>query len=163
MTTIATTIRKGRGPNPAVTLQVRTAVLKGAPTAPSDRDGVPCRSGEMSLPEKSMLCMIVAPSEPLPYPVRPLKMAHGPDEEAYDIPEAERPGLLADLYPFRPAPDPEAVLFDIHEQKSFVFRDALVIRHRNRNLVVSPYYAHSGGMAVDFMPPDASGAAYEPE
>ena len=60
------------------------------------------QTAEMSEPEKQMLCIIVKESEPLPYPLKPLKMAYGPDEEVYDIPEDARPGILHDLYPFCP-------------------------------------------------------------
>ena len=112
----------------------------------------------MSIGEKQMLCMMVAEAAPLPYPLKPLKMAYGPDEEVYDIPEDAKPGILDDLYPFCPAPRPDSEVFDLHEQKCFVFRDAQVIRHNGRNLIVSPFYSHSGGMAVDFLPPECAEA-----
>ena len=136
-----------------LTLQVQTTVFKSSASA--EKDEVPRTAPEiMSLPEKSMLCMMVDAAPELPYPLKPLQMAYGPDEQVYDIPEDAKPGILHDLYPFCPAPAPDSEVFDLHEQKVFRFRDAQVIRHNGRNLVVSPFYSHSGGMVVDFMPPD---------
>ena len=137
-----------------VTIQVQTTVIK-SPAASAEKDEAPrTRPEVMSIGEKQILCMMVSEAPELPYPLKPLKMAYGPDEEVYDIPEDAKPGILDDLYPFCPAPSPDSEVFDLHEQKCFVFRDAQVIRHNGRNLVVSPFYSHSGGMAVDFMPPE---------
>ena len=138
-----------------VTIQVQTTVFKSSASA--EKDEVPRSAPEiMSLPEKSMLCMMVDAAPELPYPLKPLKMAYGPDEQVYDIPEDAKPGILDDLYPFCPAPSPDSEVFDLHEQRLFKFRDAQVIRHNGRNLVVSPFYSHSGGMVVDFMPPECA-------
>ncbi len=138
-----------------VTLQVQTTVFKSSASA--EQDEVPRTAPEiMSLPEKSMLCMMVDAAPELPYPLKPLQMAYGPDEQVYDIPEDAKPGILDDLYPFCPAPRPDSEVFDLHEQKCFVFRDAQVIRYNGRNLIVSPYYARSGGMAVDFLPAECA-------
>ena len=111
---------------------------------------------EMSEPEKQMLCIIVKESEPLPYPLKPLKMAYGPDEQVYDIPEEDKSKVFEEVYPFQPCPALDDERFDLHEQKVFKFREAQVIRHNGRNLVVSPFYSHSGGMVVDFMPPECA-------
>ena len=111
---------------------------------------------EMSEPEKQMLCIIVKESEPLPYPLKPLKMASGPDEEVYDIPEEDKSKVFEEVYPFQPCPALDDLRLDLHEQKVFKFRDAQVIRYKGRNLIVSPYYAHSGGMAVDFLPAECA-------
>ena len=59
---------------------------------------------------------------------------------------------LPEVYPFQPCPALEDERFDIHEQRLFKFRDAQIIRYKGRNLMVSPYYQKSGGMAVDFLP-----------
>ena len=138
-----------------VTLQVQTTVFKSSASA--EQDEVPRTAPEiMSLPEKSMLCMMVDAAPELPYPLKPLQMAYGPDEQVYDIPEDAKPGILDDLYPFCPAPRPDSEIFDLHEQRLFHFRDALVIRYKGRNLIVSPFYQKSGGMAVDFLPPECA-------
>ncbi len=140
-----------------VTIQVQTTVFKSSASA--EKDEAPrTRPEVMSVGEKQMLCMMVDAAPELPYPLKPLKMAYGPDEEVYDIPEDAKPGILDDLYPFCPAPAPDSEVFDLHEQRLFKFRDAQVIRHNGRNLVVSPFYSHSGGMVVDFMPPECAEA-----
>ena len=114
------------------------------------------QTAEMSEPEKQMLCMIVKESEPLPYPLKPLKMAYGADEEVYDIPDEDKANVFPELWPFKPCPALDDERFDIHEQKCFVFRDAQITRYKGRNLIVSPFYQRSGGMAVDFMPPECA-------
>ncbi len=116
---------------------------------------------EMSLPEKQMLCLIVAESDPLPYPLNPLRMAAGPDEQVYDIPEEAKAAVFGEVWPFHGCPALEDERFDIHENKVFVFRDAQIIRYKGRNLMVSPYYAQSGGMAVDFLPPESEAALFK--
>ena len=116
------------------------------------------RSGEMSRPEKQMLCIIVKESEPLPYPLKPLKMAHGPDEQVYDIPDEDKAAVFGEVWPFHGCPALDDLRLDLHEQRLFKFREAQVIRYDGRNLIVSPFYAHSGGMAVDFLPPECAEA-----
>ena len=111
---------------------------------------------EMSLPEKQMLCIVVKESEPLPYPLKQLKMSRGPAEEVYDIPEEDKAKVFEEVWPFQPCPALDDERFDLHEQKLFKFHEAQVIRHKGRNLIVSPYYAHSGGMAVDFLPAECA-------
>lgn len=58
---------------------------------------------------------------------------------------------LDDLWQLLPAPGIDDTVFDLHEGKSFKVRDFIVIRWRGGNLIASPYFAHTGGMAVDFM------------
>ena len=110
------------------------------------------QAGIMSAPEKDMLCIIQDEDEPLDFPLHPLKMAHGPDALEYEIPDDERENVLQKLYPFTPCPKLTEKRLDIHEQKEFVIQDYRVIRERNRNFLVSPYYPRSGGMVVDWMP-----------
>ena len=110
---------------------------------------------EMSVPEKSILCSIVRESDELPYPLKPLEMAFGPAERVYDIPEEAKADVLRDVWPFTECPAMDDERYDLHESKYFRFREAQVIRYKGRNLMVSPYYAHSGGMAVDFLTREA--------
>ena len=110
------------------------------------------QSEVMSAPEKDMLCLIQDEEEPLDFPLHPLKMAYGPDAQEYEIPNDERENVLQKLYPFTPCPKLTEKRLDIHEQKEFVIQDYRVIRERNRNFLVSPYYPRSGGMVVDWMP-----------
>ena len=140
-----------------VTIQVQTTVFKSSASAEKDEAPRP-RPEVMSIGEKQMLCMMVDAAPELPYPLKPLKMAYGPDELMYDLPEDAKPGILDDLYPFCPAPRPDSEVFDLHEQRLFKFRDAQIIRYKGRNLIVSPFYAHSGGMVVDFLPPECAEA-----
>ena len=45
-------------------------------------------------------------------------------------------------------------MLDIHENKTFVVRDFRVLRWKERNLLVSPFYPQSGGMVVDWVEED---------
>ena len=152
-----------------MTFVITDKIQNGRPVIPasnaSDQDadsspetGKPSQHSnrEMSEPEKQMLCIVVEESEPLPYPLKPLKMDSGPAEEVYDIPEEDKAKVFEEVWPFQPCPTLDDERFDLHEQKVFKFRDAQVIRYKGRNLIVSPYYAHSGGMAVDFMPAECA-------
>lgn len=106
----------------------------------------------MSKPEKEMLRIIQPEAAELPYPLRPLKMAYGPDAMEYVIPQQEKTKVLREIYPFIPCPEITEERFDLHEQKSFCIKDFRVIRESNRNFLVSPYYPRSGGMVVDWLP-----------
>ncbi len=146
MTATATTSRTGKGRR-----KVCTAILEkdSGTRKPSATDG------EMSAPEKDILCSIVRESDELPYPLRPLEMAFGPAEQVYDIPEEARAEVFQNVWPFVECPAMDDERYDLHERKTFRFHEAQVIRYKDRNLMVSPYYAHSGGMAVDFLTREA--------
>ena len=96
--------------------------------------------------------MIQPEAEKLPYPLRLLKMAYGPDAMEYVIPQQEKTKVLKEIYPFIPCPEITEERFDLHEQKTFCIKDFRVIRECNRNFLVSPYYPRSGGMVVDWLP-----------
>lgn len=153
MTATATTSQTGKGRR-----KVCTAVLgkDGGTRKQSSPDG------EMSLPEKSILCSIVRESDELPYLLRPLEMASGPAEQVYDIPEEAKAEVLKRVWPFEECPGMDDELFDLHESRYFRFREAQVIRYKDRNLMVSPYYAHSGGMVIDFLTREALEDTGEP-
>jgi hypothetical protein len=51
----------------------------------------------------------------------------------------------------------DARRYDLHERKDFTVREYRVIRERNRNFLVSPYYPRSGGMVVDWMQEEDGG------
>ena len=143
MTAIATCIRKPR----------RRSTASLDQSAPQ---------GEMSLPEKNILCAVVGEADPLPYPLVPMRTAGGFDEQAYDIPDEAKAEVFRDVWPFMACPGMDDEQFDLHESKYFRFREAQVIRYKDRNLMVSPYYAHSGGMAVDFLTREALEDTGEP-
>lgn len=109
-------------------------------------------AAEMSVPEKDMLCMIYDEQEPMDFPLRDLKMSNGSVEQEYDIPEDRKAAVFSTLYIFDRQPKLDDLRFDLHEEKPFRVRDYRVIRCRNRNMLVSPYYPRSGGMVVDWMP-----------
>ena len=110
----------------------------------------------MSATEKNILRNIVPESEPLPYPIKPLAMSIGPDAQEYIIPKKDKEKVLNALYPFTPTPKIDGILYCLHESKNFKVRDFKVIREDNRNYLVSPYYANSGGMIIDWISEEQS-------
>ena len=105
----------------------------------------------MSEMEKRILRSVIPESEPLPYPTKTLAMSIGPDTEEFVIPADDKAQVIRDLYPFATPPEINETMFDIHENKSFRVADFKVIREENRNYLVSPYYASSGGMVIDWV------------
>lgn len=106
----------------------------------------------MSAAEKQLLRTIINESEPLPYEIKAVKVAVGPDAQEYIIPEEDKAKVLRDLYPFDNPPSVEDRMFCLHEEKTFRVGDFKVIREDGRNYLVSPFYAKSGGMVIDWMP-----------
>ena len=105
----------------------------------------------MSEQEKRILRTLLPESEPLPYPTVPLAMSIGPDAIEYQIPDEDKEHLLRELFFFSEIPELDEEAFDIHEEKFFRIRDYKVIREDNRNYLVSPYYAKSGGTVLDWI------------
>ena len=107
---------------------------------------------EMSLQEKA-ICLALAGRRPeLPYPLKEIECADGTVQRIYEIPDADKAGMLADLYPFDGgAPSIDDTLFDLHERKTFKVRNFLVVRWCEGNLLASPYFQRSGGMMVDWI------------
>jgi hypothetical protein len=86
------------------------------------------------------------------FPTQKLKLEGGGTVETYIIPDDKKAEVLKKLYPFTPVPDLDEVRFDLHEEKNFRVGDYLVTYEDGFNYVVSPYYASSGGTAMDWMP-----------
>ena len=107
----------------------------------------------MSAMEKRCLQEIMPATEPLPYPTRPLVMSVGPDAQQYVIPKRDKAKVLRELYPFYPVPDINDTKYCLHEEKNFKVASFKVIREDNRNYLVSPCYAKSGGMVIDWIDP----------
>ncbi len=106
----------------------------------------------MSAIEKQMLRAIIPSDQPLlPYEIKAIPMAVGPDAQEYIIPEEDKAKVLRELYPFANPPSVEDRLFCLHEEKTFRVGDFKVIREDERNYLVSPYYAKSGGMVIDWI------------
>jgi len=89
----------------------------------------------------------------LPYPTRPVAAAEG-DVDEYLIPDGEKARVLDELYPFEPVPGLGETMFDLHEEKPFRVGDFRVVRGKDMDLLVSPYYDRSGGTVIDWMPAD---------
>lgn len=104
--------------------------------------------------ERHLLTSVMGLLPRLPYPAREVVKAGGKTVEVYEIPEDAREAVLAELYPFSPAPCLDDTLFDLHEGRNFQVRDFLVVREDESNFAVSPYYLHSGGTILDWIPLD---------
>ena len=104
--------------------------------------------------ERSMLKRITGALPRLDYPSREAVKDGGKTVEVYDIPEGDREAVLQDLYIFEPCPRLDDTLFDLHEGRAFRVRDFLVVREDDSNFAVSPYYLHSGGTILDWIPLD---------
>ena len=87
----------------------------------------------------------------LPYPTQPISTLYG-DTVEYLIPEGQKERVLKKLYPFGNPPAMSQTLMDIHEKKEFVVRDFKVVQQGDYVLLVSPYFASSGGSVVDWEP-----------
>lgn len=87
----------------------------------------------------------------LPYPTQPLSTLYG-DTVEYLIPEGQKERILKKLYPFGEPPAMTQTLMDIHEHKEFVVKDFKVVQQGDYVLLVSPYFASSGGSVVDWEP-----------
>ena len=85
-----------------------------------------------------------------------LECADGTVQRVYEISDADKAKVLANLFPFAGGPGIDDVMFDLHERKTFKVRDFIVIRWGEGNLVASPYFPRSGGMMVDWIPPRES-------
>ena len=92
--------------------------------------------------------------ERLPYPTRPLEAVGGLVEE-YVIPEEDREKVFRKLYPFLPVLSLDDEMLDIHEDIPFTVRDFKVVRDCGMNMLVSPFFARSGGTVIDWWPPDS--------
>ncbi|NMA41868.1 MAG: hypothetical protein GX946_00635 [Oligosphaeraceae bacterium] len=111
----------------------------------------------MSLTEKRILASITGPTPELPYPLNPLPLRNDAPTMEYIIPESDKAAVLRQLYPFSPCPELHEIRFDLHEEKYFRVGDYKVIRELGWNFIVSPYYANSGGMVIDWMEKDSDG------
>lgn len=92
--------------------------------------------------------------ERLPYGTRLLEVPSGEVEE-YIIPEEDRAKVFRILYPFLPIPSMDQEMLDIHEDKLFIVREFKVVRDGGMNILVSPFFARSGGTVIDWWPPDS--------
>ncbi len=87
----------------------------------------------------------------LPYPTCPIKTLYG-DTVEYIIPDGQKEKVLKKLFPFGDPPPMSATWMDIHEKREFVIKDFKVVQQGDYVLLVSPYFAKSGGSVVDWQP-----------
>ena len=87
----------------------------------------------------------------LPFPTQPISTLYG-DTVEYIIPDGQKEKILKKLYPFGSPPAMTQTLMDIHEHKAFVVKDFKVVQQGDYVLLVSPYFASSGGSVVDWEP-----------
>ena len=88
----------------------------------------------------------------LPYPTQPISTLYG-DTIEYLIPDGQKEKVLNKLYPFGRPPALAQTMMDIHEKKTFVVKDFKVVQQGDYVLLVSPYFANSGGSVVDWQQP----------
>ena len=91
------------------------------------------------------------PAQTLPFPSRDLRVCGGVVKE-YVIPEARKEEILRSLYPFERVPGLDDEMYDLHEGRRFRVRDYKVVVECGMLMLVSPYYATSGGSVIDWMP-----------
>lgn len=104
--------------------------------------------------ERDMLTKIMGFLPKLEFATHRRRKSDGVMVDVYDIPDSAKAEILAELYPFSPSPSLDDTLFDIHEVKTFKVSDFMVVREDNSNFAVSPYYLHSGGTILDWIPMD---------
>lgn len=107
---------------------------------------------EMSKQEKDVLCKIHDASPRLDYVTQKVACADGSFCEMYLIPPEERFEVFKQCWPFELGNITEnSILVDIHSQQSVLVKELCVIRYKDRNIIVSPHYPETGGMAVDLI------------
>ena len=104
--------------------------------------------------ERDMITQIMGLLPKIEFPTHRRRKSDGVMVDVYDIPDSAKAEILAELYPFSPSPSLDDTLFDIHEVKTFKVSDFMVVREDNSNFAVSPYYLHSGGTILDWIPID---------
>jgi hypothetical protein len=92
--------------------------------------------------------------EKLPYQTRPLFFSNGASVDEFIIPDEDRELILEQLYPFSHIPKLTDVVYDLHADKTFVFKDFRVTWEHGMNYLVSPYYPESGGTVIDWVDED---------
>ena len=104
--------------------------------------------------ERDMITRIMGLMPKLEFQTHRRRKSDGVMVDVYDIPDDRKAEILPELYPFGPSPSMDNTLFDLHEGSSFKVSDFMVVREDNSNFAVSPYYLHSGGTILDWIPMD---------
>ena len=85
------------------------------------------------------------------FPTRTLEMPGGAVTEII-VPESRKEEVLRQLYPFVGVPRLDDEMYDLHEDRPFRVRDYKVVLTGGVHFLVSPYFAHSGGSVIDWIP-----------
>lgn len=122
---------------------------------PRTRDG--CRaSPDMGGLERRFLDTLVGERPLLEYPTHAADKDDGKTVEVCEIPPdrllEEMRALCPQLRLGQLKPEPDTLLFDLHEGRGFRLGEAMVVREDGRDYAVSPYYLHSGGTCLDWLP-----------
>lgn len=104
--------------------------------------------------ERDMITQIMGMLPKLEFTTHRRRKSDGVMVDVYDIPDSKKAEILEELYPFAPSPSMDDTLFDLHDGRSFKVSDFIVVREDNSNFAVSPYYLHSGGTILDWIPLD---------
>ena len=111
--------------------------------------------------ERDMITQIMGLLPKLEFTTHRRRKSDGVMVDVYDIPDDRKAELLDELYPFAPYPSMDDTLFNLHEGRSFKVSDFMVVREDNSNFAVSPYYLHSGGTILDWLPLDSEMEVHE--
>lgn len=106
---------------------------------------------ERSIKEMEILCKVIPETPPFQCELKKHHSEEYGDEEYYEIPEEDKERFIKMAWPFSSSPKMDQELLDLHSNKTFKFRECLIIRFHNRNIVVSPHFFHSGGTCLDFL------------
>ena len=102
--------------------------------------------------ERQMMKACTGEQEPLKYPmVWKQFQNHNYRFRQYVIPPEEKAAVIRKLWMFDGAErlDMDATYLDIHCNKTFKLRDAIITREDDCNFIMSPYYAEAGGTLLD--------------
>ena len=111
--------------------------------------------------ERDMITQIMGLLPKMEFETHRRRKADGVMVEVYDIPDSKKADILAELYPFGHSPSMDDTMFDLHDGRTFKVSDFIVVREDNSNFAVSPYYLHSGGTILDWVPLDSEIAVHE--
>ena len=111
--------------------------------------------GEKSVQEKDMLLFISRNYPKMREKLKfKLKLIDSRGDAEYQIPAEELGKTLKMISPFDMDFSPDREYLDIHSAKIVKAKDLKIIRSHEINIIVSPFYAESGGTLVDLIDPD---------
>ncbi len=106
---------------------------------------------ERSEQEKRLLEILVKESPRLDYVVTFHVSEEYGVEEFYVIPDEDKEKVLTELWPFVNCFKMTDLVYDIHKEDFFMFKDCMVMRWNHRNIIVCPDYLNTGGTCLDII------------